>query len=223
MSRTYKTNSRKYEIVKIANSLFLEKGFTNTTASEISKALDISTGNLTYHFPTKEHLLYELVKELCEFQWDTINKYVELGTSPLLAYALEIAAQTALCDEDEIARDFYVSAYTLPMTLAEIRQWDAKKAQMLFAAYNPNWQDMEYMIAENSASGLELSALMTECNEAFTLEIKIASTLENLMRIYNIPESKRRNTIDEVLKLNYSDIGKGILIEFKNFLKHNYT
>ena len=41
--------------------LFLENGFSKTTAAAICKKANIGTGNLTCHFPTKEHILNELV------------------------------------------------------------------------------------------------------------------------------------------------------------------
>ena len=48
-----KTNSTKTEIVRVATRMFLEKGFTNTSVKMISDELGISTGNLTFHFPSK--------------------------------------------------------------------------------------------------------------------------------------------------------------------------
>ncbi len=210
MARISRNSLTRLEIIKTANRLFLENGFTATTMASISKELEISTGNLTYHFPTKEHLLLELVEQQCQFQWDMIAKQERQGASPLQAYVLEITAQTALCDENPIAKDFYVSAYTHPLTLAEIRRWDCEKAQNLFAAYNPEWKEVDYVMAESSASGLELAALMTESDEMVTLEDKIANTLDGLLRIYHVPETERRQVIADVLADDYHAIGQRI-------------
>ena len=35
----------------------------------VAKALNMSPGNLTFHYPTKEHLLAVLTDMLCHFQW----------------------------------------------------------------------------------------------------------------------------------------------------------
>ena len=56
MSRKSK-NRTKLEIIQVATKLFLENGYSQTSPRMISDDLDISTGNLTYYFPTKEHLL----------------------------------------------------------------------------------------------------------------------------------------------------------------------
>ena len=67
VARIDKSALTKLEIVTEATKQFLEKGFSNTTVSSIAKELEMSTGNLTFHYPTKEHLLAELVDLLCKF------------------------------------------------------------------------------------------------------------------------------------------------------------
>ena len=69
MARISKSALTKLEIVKESSRQFLEKGYTATSVLGISKALDMSPGNLTFYYPTKEHLLAELVEMLCKFQW----------------------------------------------------------------------------------------------------------------------------------------------------------
>ena len=64
-----KVLTQKVEIITEATQQFLEKGYSNTTVSAIAKGLEMSQGNLTFHFPTKEHLLSELIDMLCDYQW----------------------------------------------------------------------------------------------------------------------------------------------------------
>ena len=52
-----RVNTTKLEIVQTATKMFLEKGYTATSIKTIADALDMSTGHLTFYFPTKEHLL----------------------------------------------------------------------------------------------------------------------------------------------------------------------
>ena len=61
-----KALNTRYAILQCATKLFLEKGYTDTYVSVIAKMLHISTGNLTFWFPTKEHILAELIEELCD-------------------------------------------------------------------------------------------------------------------------------------------------------------
>lgn len=66
-------NTTKFEIIQTATRMFLEKGYTATSIKAIANALDMSTGHLTFYFPTKEHLLAELVDLLCNFQWEQVR------------------------------------------------------------------------------------------------------------------------------------------------------
>lgn len=50
----------------------------------------MSTGNLTFYFPTMEHLLTELVGLLCKFQWKMLEEEAAEGNSSLLAVCLEL-------------------------------------------------------------------------------------------------------------------------------------
>ena len=64
MSAARKMNATKIEIIRVATDMFLKNGYTDTTIKYISDSLGISTGNLTFHYPTKEHLLPLLVDML---------------------------------------------------------------------------------------------------------------------------------------------------------------
>ena len=60
--------STRAQIIKIGARLFVEEGYSKTSFSRIAKEFDISLGNVTFYFPTKEHLLAILCNELCSFQ-----------------------------------------------------------------------------------------------------------------------------------------------------------
>ncbi len=51
----------KNKILKIAEKMFLEKPYDDIVMRDIAKALNISVGNLTYHFKKKDDLAEEVV------------------------------------------------------------------------------------------------------------------------------------------------------------------
>lgn len=57
-------SSTKEKIIKAAIALFNEKGYVNVKMRDIANALEISPGNLTYHFPKKEILLETIHEEI---------------------------------------------------------------------------------------------------------------------------------------------------------------
>ncbi len=63
----------KEKILIKAVELFNERGISSTSPNQIAAALDISTGNLTYHFKTKAILIKEVYEKMYEDSRDFIK------------------------------------------------------------------------------------------------------------------------------------------------------
>ncbi len=218
MPRRKKVNN-KFEILALASHLFLEKGYSNTYVTEIGKSLNISLGNLTFHFPTKEHLLADLAQHLCEYHQITLEQEVEEGRTSLLAYLLELTSMIAICEENEVAKDLYTQIYIHPMSLSLIREADTVKAKMIFAEFCPDWEDTDFILTENVVSGIEYASLMKENAETLPLDRRIAKTLNVVMRIYNVPDEIRKAQIKKVLSMDYRRIGRQFIEGFVSYVE----
>lgn len=213
-----KRPNTKLQIVQLAAKLFIEEGYSKTSLTRIAKIMDISTGNITFHFPTKEHLLAVLVDELFEFQDLLMVKAADEGQRSLLAYCLELTAMAAACEEDEAARDFFASAYSLPMTLELIRQNDTQRTKAVFGEFCPDWTEELWIATENIVSGIEYATITTR-EENTPLPVQIERALNTIMLLYNVPEQLRRTKIEKVLTMDYRALGRRILAEFKEYLE----
>lgn len=214
MTRRRRVNTTKIEIVQTATRMFLERGYTETSLKAICDELDISTGNLTFYFPTKEHLLALLVKMLCRYQWEMMEHAADEGKTSLMALCLELTAMAASCEESEIAKDFYLSTYTHPMTLDIIRKNDIEKARQVFGKeYCSTWKDQNFREAELLVSGIEYATMMTTESSA-PLDVRIAGAISAVMLIYNVPEEIRKMKIRKVLATDYRGLGRQILRGF---------
>ena len=211
-------NTTKLEIIQTASRLFLEHGYSKTSVRSICNELDMSTGHLMFYFPSKEHLLKVLVNELCDFQWKLIMNEVEDGNSLLLCICLELMSMASASEEDDVARDFLVSAYTSPLTLEIIRKNDTQRAKTVFAQFCPDWTDDDFKAAETLVSGIEYATLMTTESSA-SLENRISSALNTIMMIYNVPEELREMKIRKVLSMDYKKTGKRIFKEFRQYIE----
>jgi AcrR family transcriptional regulator len=208
----------RLDIVRYATSLFLEQGYSASSTKQIAEDLDIGTGNLTYYFPTKEHLLAVLVDMLCQFQWKLMEREADDGISSVMAICLELTAMAAMCETDEAARDFYISAYTSPMCLEIIRKNDTARAKEVFRDFCPGWTDEHFAEAELLVSGLEYATLMT-VGDPVSLENRIGGALNSILQIYNIPPEIRSMKIGRVLRMDYRAIARRMLGEFKEFVE----
>jgi AcrR family transcriptional regulator len=219
VARIDKSKLTKLEIIQVATKKFIEKGFSNTSIKVISDELNMSTGNITFYFPSKEHLLAELVDMLCDFQWKMMEDETSGGRSSIMAIGLELVAMAAMCEEDEMAKDLYISAYTSALSLEIIRKNDTKRAKELFIEYCPEWTEEQFVEAEILVSGVEYATLMTTGNSA-SLNVRIAGAVNTILRIYNVPEEIINETLDKVLAMNYRKIGKRVLKEFKAYVEN---
>ena len=215
MARIDKSALTKTEIVTEATKQFLEKGFTRTAVSSIAKELHMSTGNLTFHYPTKDHLLAELVDMLCEFQWKEMEREADDGISSVLAVCLELTAMVGACEDDEIIKDFILSSYTSPLCLAVIRKNDTERAKRVFKDYCPDWTHEQFAGAEVLVSGIEFATLMT-AGDPISLETRIAGAIHNILGIYGVPADVRELKIKKVFAMDYRSIGKNAIADFKN-------
>lgn len=213
-----KRPNTRSQIIQLAARLFIEDGYAATSLTKIAKILDLSTGNITFYFKSKEHLLAVLVSELFEFQNLMMEHAVDEGKSSLLAYCLELTAMAAICEESEAARSFYAAAYSSEMTLALVRENDTAKTKAVFAPFRPDWTDAQWIATENIVSGIEYATIMTR--EADTpLAMQIERTLNAIMLLYGVPDELRRAKIEKVLAMDYRTLGRRILKEFKEYIE----
>lgn len=204
------------KIIKCASRLFLEKGFSASSHRMIAKESGFGLGTVTYHYRTKEDMLRLLVEELMDYHLDILEEATEKAKDNLFAYAMEIAIQIALCENNEKAWDLYHSAYNHPETYSYIKDWASRKNYQLLGSLTPELTEADYRKIENITSGIELAAFMSPCDRYFTLDDKISMSLDTMMKAYNISETDRKQTIDKILKLDYKQTAKDL---FEKFVK----
>ena len=217
MARTRKPSPMKAAIVKAASELFFEKGFSKTTSAELCKKIDIGTGNLTFYFPTKEHILSVLVQMMIDFQWKEMEAQTDEGKSSLLAYCLELTTLAAIGEEIPQMHEFLTAAYSHPTTLDLIRSNDVEKIKRVFAEYTEGWDDEKFIETETLISGIEYATLMHTEHTA-TLEHRIEGALNTIMMMFGVPEELRKAKIKKVLAMDYRAIGRKVYEEFKEYV-----
>ena len=217
MARTRKPSPMKAAIIKAASELFFEKGFSKTTSAELCKKIDIGTGNLTFYFPTKEHILSVLVQMMIDFQWKEMEAQTDEGKSSLLAYCLELTTLAAIGEEIPQMHEFLTAAYSHPTTLDLIRSNDVEKIKRVFAEYTEGWDDEKFTETETLISGIEYATLMHTEHTA-TLEHRIEGALNTIMMMFGVPEELRKAKIKKVLAMDYRAIGRKVYEEFKEYV-----
>lgn len=218
MARVKKESPMRLAIIQAATELFFEIGFSKTTAAAVCKKAKVGTGNLTSYFPTKEHILNVLVKMMCDFQWQMMKEVTDEGNSSLLAYCLELTTMIAISEESREMHDLYISAYTHPMTLDNIRVNDLEKIKKVFGEYCKDFTDERFYETECIVSGIEYATLMTT-EHSTPLSTRLEGALNSIMLLFGVPEEMRKKKIEKVLAMDYRAIGVKLLDSFKEFVK----
>lgn len=202
MAKVHRSDLTKAKIIQVAARRFLENGYSNTSIKAIADELGMSTGNLTFYYPTKEHLLAELTGLLCSFQGWMVETTVGEGKTSLLAICQELTAMAAMCEENPQIKDFFLCAYSHPLSLEVIRQNDCQRAKTVFKEFCPDWTEEHFAAAETIVSGIEYATMMTTENSA-PLETRIREAIVSIMTVYGVPEEVRNKKISKVLSGNY--------------------
>lgn len=217
MARKRQTTT-KFEIIQVAAEFFFEKGVSLTSPKMIADELELSTGNITYYFPTKEQLLAVFTEMLCDFQWKMMEQEANEGLSSVMAICLELATMAAMCEENAVAKDFYLSTYSSDLCLEIIQRNDTERAMQVFQGYRPDWTQEQFTQAETIVSGIEHTTLRTNSFSP-SLETRISGALETILATYGVPEETRRRKITKVLSMDYRSISRRVLREFKAFVE----
>ena len=216
MSRAGTTT--KYEIVQTASEFFLTEGFSNTSPRMIAEKLGLSTGNITYYFKSKEHLLLTIVEELCNFQWNMLKAEIDKGIGSAASICLETMTVAVACEENEIARDFFIATFQSELCRNHLRQNHVERAKKIFAAECAGWTDEQFHQAELLVQGLQYSAIVpTDAN--IPLKMRLSGALNQILIIYNVNEKTRQEEIQKVLDKDCREISKKVLKAFTGFVK----
>lgn len=215
MSRPQTT--RKFEIIKTATEFIFSIGYSNTSPQMIAKKMNMSTGNITYYFPSKDHLLCTIVEMLCEFQWRMFEDTTEKGFGSIGSICMEMMTVATGCEQSEVARDFFSAVFESEMCRNYLRINHVERAKIIFSKECNGWTDQDFEQAEMMVMGLQYSTIAIS-NADVPLKNKISAALDQVLYIYQVDEETRKREIDMVLHLDYQDISKRVLEAFIAFV-----
>lgn len=208
----------KYEIICVASKFFMEVGYSNTSPKMIAKELGLSTGNITYYFPSKEHLLSVIVEMLCDFQWKMLEAEIDMGIGSAASICLETMSVAVACDENEIARDFFVTTFQSELCRNYLRQNHVERAKKIFREECADWTDEQFHQAELLVMGLQYAAIIPT-DADIPLKTRLEGALGQILSIYNVDEEIGQKEIKKVLAKDCRGISRRVISEFVDYVE----
>ena len=194
------------KVLLASAKLFLEKGYASSSFSEISRASGVHASTIKYEYQFKENILCDLVSFVLSGQFKSATEFLaDKADDPILFYAAETTLQLYMAESNEAVRELYSVAYSLPNTSELIRKTVTEKlVSRIFHAALPDLSTQDYYLREVASGGIIRGYMLLPCSESFPMEKKVQAFLENALRIYQVPESKIRESIEFVKQFDYS-------------------
>lgn len=189
-----------------AATLFLKKGYSNTTTAEISRRAGMTGSSFFRAFENKEAVLLALVESMFSSQFDMAE-----SDEPLMIYATEIAIQMNIAEYGESFRDLYVTAYSLPTTSEYIYKSMVDKLKFLFKEFMPEATDRDFYELEIASAGITRSYMAKPCSSDFTMEQKLRRYIRCCMMLYNVPEERINQAIEKVLDTDTAGMAEHVV------------
>lgn len=98
---------RNIEIMKVAEQLFLEKGYSATTIREIAEKANVSLGLIHYYYKSKKKLALNYIDYLFSNIKNVVSYYIDQDKNPMLYSACFINASCTFFYQNKF-RNFYI-------------------------------------------------------------------------------------------------------------------
>ena len=90
MKNVERTETRKNEILNVAENLFVEKGYEQTTINDILIESGIAKGSLYYHYKSKEDVLDGIIKRRGDANIEVANRIAQADNLDARAKLLQV-------------------------------------------------------------------------------------------------------------------------------------
>ncbi len=211
ITRRYNSEESKKRILSACVKLFIEKGYKNTTLSEILRAANVTSSTFQNIFKAKDGVLLDLVEFMFESQFSAAGLLAGKNMKPVYIYAVETALQMTITELNENLREIYVEAYSHPAAAEYIYRNTAHELYRIFSTYMPGCGESDFYEFEIGSSGIMRSYMAKKCDMYFTLERKLSRFLEMSLCVYNVPEAERKEVIAFVHKLDIRSMANDII------------
>lgn len=189
---------------------FLEKGYDGATTAAIARDAGMTPSSFFRAYPSKDALLLDLVKWIFVGQYDLAKK-VSGSDDTALVCAVEAGLELHTAELSEQLRELYVTAYSLPSTSNYIHRVMSERLYDVFKPSLPNAKAKDFYEMEIATASMIRGYMAVPSDMYFTVEAKITRFLDCSLKLYDIPESVRKQIIEETLSMDLHTVAEDIV------------
>jgi AcrR family transcriptional regulator len=105
----------KVDLIKFAKECLVDKGIERFTLRAVAEKAGVTQGTVYYHFRTKEQLLLDIVKDICDSSWSELS----LSNEDIIKKAIESAKSR--CNDDSYFHKLFFTLMVAGFTNEKIR------------------------------------------------------------------------------------------------------
>lgn len=211
MARRYSSEDAKKRILSVCVKMFIEKGYKDSKMADIMSEADVTSSTFHNIFPTKDSVLLCLTEFMFDNQFGVASEFLKEKIDPVMLYALETSIQLTIAELNENIREIYVEAYTFPESAEYIYQRTSSKLFELFSEYLPGKTESDFYEFEIGSGGIMRGYMARPCDKYFTLKRKLERFLSVSLCVYNIPQKRREEVINEILNTDIVSVANGVM------------
>lgn len=205
------------KILLASKELFFSQGYKKTTIRQIVERSGVLIGSIYHFFRNKEDIFQAVVLDLFNKCESVVNNRF-VGTKPVLSYAVMCSIELRAVEMSELVCEFYYEAYSSNVILYKLTTHAAKRSQLLFKKYNPNYTFEDYYIRTLMIKGVVRSCIVScHFKQKIEFDKMINIFLEMSLRTFNVNEKEIKEVIETVAKMKKDIINMAVIVGNESF------
>lgn len=190
------------KILQSAKELFILQGYKKTTIRQIVERSGVLIGSIYYLYKNKEEIFKSLILETFKKSDEVICNYFGEDLNPVLRYGLSCAIELTAVEEDECICEIYYEAYSLKSVFDGLVDAAARRSQILFKNYNPDFEFEDYYIRTLAIKGAMRSFIANKyLTQKISLEKRIDMILDFSLQTYNVSQPEIHQVKKHIVQL----------------------
>lgn len=188
-------SSRRSEILDIAATIFVRKGFEGAKVREIAEAAGVLPGSLYHHFKSKEQMLHEVMRPFMLRTIDLYREIVRRGDRPAVTLRNLVRAGLMISLEEPATHSIL------------LHQWEFIGGNREFDYVVRIWEETHKLWSGVVRAGVEAREFRDGLDAGLTTHL----ILEQISSTVFWSQIRRGSTTDEVVSVHVDLLMNGVL------------
>lgn len=203
----------RQKILISAKELFIQQGYKKTTIRQIVEKSGVLIGSIYYFFKNKEEIFQSLVLDIFDACDELVDEHFGKIESPGFRYAFMCAVELQAVEMNERVNEIYYEGYSSNAILDKLASHAAKRSQILFQTYNPNFTYEDYYVRTLAIKGVMRNYIANRyLKQDIPFKVRINTFLDMSLHAFNIEQKEIEEIKKRIAGMNKEIVDMTILL-----------